>query len=141
MYFPFNCLGCGYENHADWSQIGRRVSCRACGRPAIVPAPMEPVEGESTSELAVRFACPVCGRSFATKPALVGQKIRCSGCLAGVRVPPSNSFPVEHESRSFAQRAFQEQCGGPAAGANWRRECTLETFDFGHESLALSPRR
>ena len=99
MLFPFNCLGCGYENHADWSHIGRQVLCRACGRPAIVPAPMEPVEGESRLGLAVRFACPVCGRNFATRRALIGQKIRCSGCLAGVRVPAGNSFPVEYASR------------------------------------------
>ncbi len=38
-------------------------------------------------------------RSFATRPALAGQKIRCSGCKAGVRVPAANSFPVEHASR------------------------------------------
>jgi hypothetical protein len=99
MYFPFNCLGCGHENHAEWSQIGRRVICLACGRAAIVPAPMEPVHGESRSGLAVRFACPVCGRNFATRPALIGQKIRCSGCMAGVRVPEGNSFPVEYASR------------------------------------------
>ncbi len=99
MYFPFNCLGCGHENQAEWSQIGQRASCRVCGRAAIIPAPMEPLEGGSHGEFAVRFACLVCGRSFATKPALVGQKIRCSGCGAGVRVPEANSFPVEHESR------------------------------------------
>ena len=99
MYFPFNCLGCGHENHAGWSQIGQRFSCRSCGRSAIVPAPMEPVAGGPAWQFAVRFACPVCGRSFATKPALVGRKIRCSGCQAGVRVPEANSFPVEHASR------------------------------------------
>jgi hypothetical protein len=98
MNFPFNCLGCGYENYAEWSHIGRQVFCRACGRVATVPAPMEPAEGESQSGLAVRFACPACGRNFATKPALVGLKIRCNGCGAGVRVPACNSFPVANAS-------------------------------------------
>ena len=98
MYFPFNCLGCGHENHAGWSQIGQRLSCRVCGRAAIVPAPMEPVEGRTRWEFVVRFACLICGRSFAAKPELVGQKIRCSGCGAGVRVPAGNSFPVEHKT-------------------------------------------
>jgi hypothetical protein len=99
MKFPFNCLGCGFENYAEWSHIGRQVCCAGCGRVAIVPAPMEPALVESTAKLAVRFACPGCGRQFATKPALFGQKIRCSGCGAGVRVPAGNSFPVEHASR------------------------------------------
>ena len=127
MYFPFNCLGCGHENHAGWSQIGQRFWCRACGRSAIVPAPMEPVVGGPAWQFAVRFACPVCGRSFATKPALVGRKIRCSGCQAGVRVPEANSFPVEHASRialnglSGSNRAIAPATGRssnvtPAAG-------------------------
>ena len=106
MYFPFNCLGCGHENHAKWSQIGQRVCCYACGRVAIVPAPMEPVEGESTSKFAVRFACPVCRRSFVAKRALIGQKIRCSGCAAGVRVPAGNSFPVSDASRVVLNAIF-----------------------------------
>jgi hypothetical protein len=99
MKFPFNCLGCGFENYAEWSHIGRQVCCAGCGRVAIVPAPMEPAVAEPTAGHAVRFACPGCGRQFATKPALFGQKIRCSGCGAGVRVPAGNSFPVEHASR------------------------------------------
>jgi transposase-like protein len=120
MNFPFNCLGCGHENHAGWSQVGQRFWCRACGRAAIVPAPMEPFEGGSTGEFAVRFACPVCGRSFATKPALAGQKIRCSGCKAGVRVPAANAFPVEHASRvvlnglSGSSRAIARTTGSPS---------------------------
>ena len=96
MNFPFNCLGCGYENYAEWSHIGQQVFCGQCGRVATVPAPMEPFERQTESGLAVRFACPVCGRNFATKRALVGQKVRCSGCGAGVRVPAGNSFPVEN---------------------------------------------
>ena len=115
MYFPFNCLGCGHENHAQWSQIGRRVCCRACGRAVIVPAPMEPFEDESASKFAVRFACPVCERSFVTSPALVGQKIRCSGCAAGVRVPAGNSFPVEYASRIVLNAIFDS--GRANAGA------------------------
>jgi hypothetical protein len=99
MNFPFNCLGCGYENYAEWSHIGRQVYCGRCGRVATVPAPMEPFAKETESGLAVRFACPVCGRNFATKRALIGQKVRCSGCGAGVRVPAGNSFPVEDAAR------------------------------------------
>ncbi len=99
MNFPFNCLGCGHENFADWTHIGRQVLCGQCGRVATVPAPMEPVYADTESGLAVRFACPVCGRNFAAKRSLVGQKIRCNGCGAGVRVPAGNSFPVEDASR------------------------------------------
>ena len=99
MNFPFNCLGCGHENRAEWSHIGRQAFCIKCGRPGIVPAPMEPAGAESKAPFAVRFACPFCGRHFATKPGLMGQKIRCSGCGAGVRVPKANSFPVEYATR------------------------------------------
>jgi hypothetical protein len=35
----------------------------------------------------LRFRCPSCSRKFATKPELAGQKIRCTKCGAGVRVP------------------------------------------------------
>jgi hypothetical protein len=122
MNFPFNCLGCGFENYAKWAHIGRQVFCGACGRVATVPAPMEPAAGESRSGLAVRFACPACGRNFATKPALVGLKIRCNGCGAGVRVPACNSFPVENASAVLlhalarSSRAMA-RATGPARGA------------------------
>ena len=130
MYFPFNCLGCGHENHAGWSQIGQRLSCRVCGRAAIVPAPMEPVEGRTRWEFVVRFACLICGRSFAAKPELVGQKIRCSGRGAGVRVPAGNSFPVEHKTSivlhalsviPVRSRAAEGACPrGEAAGGSFK---------------------
>ena len=45
-------------------------------------------------------------RSFVTGLALVGQKIRCSGCAAGVRVPAGNSFPVEYASRVVLNAIF-----------------------------------
>jgi hypothetical protein len=35
----------------------------------------------------LRFACPACGRKYATKPGLAGKKIRCKGCGGGVLVP------------------------------------------------------
>ena len=52
---------------------------------------------QSRVRSAVRL--PVLWRHFATKPGLMGQKIRCSGCGAGVRVPAANSFPVEYTTR------------------------------------------
>jgi hypothetical protein len=99
MHFPFNCPGCGYENYAEWSQIGKQVVCGGCGRTATVPAPMEVVGGETESGLAIRFTCPACGRNFATKPTLAGQKIRCTGCGGGVRVPGSESIVAVNPSR------------------------------------------
>ncbi len=121
MYFPFNCLGCGHENYAEWSHIGRQVLCVRCGRVATVPAPMEPVGGDTESGLAVRFACPVCGRNFATKRALVGQKIRCNGCGAGVRVPAGNSFPVEPAARVLLNaNSASRRAQAPATGTTAR---------------------
>jgi hypothetical protein len=99
MNFPFNCPGCGHENHADWTHIGQQVLCGWCNRPTTVPAPMELAGGETEPGLAIRFNCPACGRSFATKLALAGQKIRCSGCGGGVRVPVGNSIVAANPSR------------------------------------------
>ncbi len=118
MYFPFNCLGCGHENYAEWSHIGRKVLCDRCGRVGTVPAPMEPVYGETDSGLAVRFACPVCGRNFAAKRSLIGQKIRCNGCGAGVRVPAGNSFPVEDAASVLLNlNSISSRAADPATGA------------------------
>jgi hypothetical protein len=35
----------------------------------------------------LKFRCPSCRRKFSTKVEMAGQKIRCTGCGAGVRVP------------------------------------------------------
>jgi len=67
---------------------------------AAVPAPRETVEGEVESELELRFACPACGRKYATKASLAGKKIRCSRCGAGVRVPVGDAIAVGEASRS-----------------------------------------
>jgi hypothetical protein len=47
----------------------------------------------------LRFACPACGRKYATKPELAGQKIRCNRCGAGVRVPQGDATPVAQPTR------------------------------------------
>ena len=52
-----------------------------------VPAPMETMSEAIPAPRVLRFRCPSCSRKFATKPELAGQKIRCTKCGAGVRVP------------------------------------------------------
>jgi hypothetical protein len=99
MKFPFNCPGCGYENHAEWAQIAREVICGWCRRSITVPAPMEIASADTEPGLAIRFGCPACGRKYASKLRLAGQKIRCSGCGAGVRVPVGNSIVAANPSR------------------------------------------
>jgi hypothetical protein len=46
---------------------------------------VEPTQPKAPQRL--KFRCPACRRKFATKPEMAGQKIRCTGCGAGVRVP------------------------------------------------------
>jgi DNA-directed RNA polymerase subunit RPC12/RpoP len=89
MRFPFNCLDCGHVNHAVWSQVGQQTECDRCGKSVTVPAPMETIS-EPQSEpppQRLKFRCPSCRRKFSTKADMAGQKIRCTGCGAGVRVP------------------------------------------------------
>src|SRR4051812_42116983 len=91
MQFSFACGDCGYKNQAIWSQAGQKTRCGGCGNPLTVPAPREAVDevSEAPQPSPIRFACPACGRKYATKPELAGKRIRCGGCGGGVRVPSS----------------------------------------------------
>jgi hypothetical protein len=60
----------------------------------------------------IRFACPACGRKFATKPELAGLKIRCSGCGAGVRVPQGEAPAAAQPSRP-ALKTFGADSAAP----------------------------
>jgi hypothetical protein len=55
---------------------------------------MEVFDADDEFRIPLLFGCVVCGRQFSTNRALVGQKIRCSGCGAGVRVPATSSISV-----------------------------------------------
>src|SRR5262249_20743970 len=89
MKFPYNCTVCGHVNHAVWSQVGQPFDCFRCGESLVVPAPMESIvePPQAVAPKRLKFRCPSCRRKFATKPELAGQKIRCTGCGVGVRVP------------------------------------------------------
>jgi DNA-directed RNA polymerase subunit RPC12/RpoP len=89
MKFPFTCSDCGHVNHAVWSQVGQQFECFRCGESLTVPAPMESIvePAQPKAPQRLKFRCPACRRKFATKHEMAGQKIRCTGCGAGVRVP------------------------------------------------------
>ena len=88
MKFPVKCSGCGHLNQFEWSQVGQAGECSRCGKVFTVPAPLETsADAEPPPPPRVKFRCPACRRKFATKPEMAGQKIRCTGCGAGVRVP------------------------------------------------------
>ena len=89
MKFPVHCSACRCVNQFEWKHVGQRAACDGCGTLLTVPAPMETIDEPAPPPplRAVKFRCPSCRRKFATKPDMVGQKIRCSGCGAGVRVP------------------------------------------------------
>jgi hypothetical protein len=69
---------------------------------------METVGEPFVRVLSLKFACPSCGRKFATKPDLAGKKIRCNSCGAGVRVPQGDQIIVGKSPRSRADGS-----GGP----------------------------
>jgi hypothetical protein len=100
MTFPLTCLACGHVDHVEWSQIGRKATCGGCRKTSIVPAPMETLGEPVVRALCLKFACPSCGRKFATKPELAGKKIRCNRCGKGVRVPEGEAIFVSKSSRS-----------------------------------------
>ena len=100
MTFPLTCLACGHVDHVEWSQIGQRATCGGCRRTSVVPAPMETLDAPVVRAFVLRFACPSCGRKFATKPELAGQKIRCNRCGKGVRVPEGDTNFAAESSRS-----------------------------------------
>ena len=85
------------------------ICCHACGRAAIVPAPMEPLEGGSTWEFAVRFACPVCGRSFATKPVTHRTEDPVQWLQGGCEGSPGQFVPCRVPVARCAQWAFRRQ--------------------------------
>ncbi len=107
MKFPFACVDCGHINHFEWSQVGQRIACGRCRTSLTVPAPMETMPEPAESPRVLKFRCPSCRRKFAIKPSLAGQKIRCSGCGAGVRVPEAEQVP-DSSSSHHVQGAFAE---------------------------------
>jgi hypothetical protein len=106
MKFPVACCDCRYVNHFEWSQVGQKLECDGCGTPLTVPAPMETIADDTAPPpRALKFRCPSCRRKFATKPDMAGQKIRCTGCGAGVRVPWAEE-PAETPSSQLGVAAF-----------------------------------
>jgi hypothetical protein len=65
-----------------------------------VPAPKETVGAADVPVTVLRFACPSCGRKYATKPEMAGKKIRCNRCGAGVRVPGGDATSVALSSQT-----------------------------------------
>jgi len=100
MTFTFACRHCGGENRATLAESGRAKACAACGRSVVVPAPAETADGSGerpASGEAIRFACPDCGRKYATKPELLGKKIKCGGCGKGLVVGGAQAPPPAHQ--------------------------------------------
>lgn len=109
MNFPVHCSACRHVNHFEWKHVGQRAACDGCGTLLTVPAPMETIDEPAAAPppRALKFRCPSCRRKFATKPDMAGQKIRCSGCGAGVRVP----WAVETEATPSSQMSVATFAG------------------------------
>ena len=95
MRFSTACHACGHDNEVEWSQVGRSIACGGCRKPMVVPAPMETAGvGADAALVRVKFACPSCNRKYSTRADMIGKKIRCNGCGAGVRVPHVDGSPA-----------------------------------------------
>jgi hypothetical protein len=98
---------------------------------------MEIAGSEAEAGLAIRFACPACSRNFASKPALAGQKIRCSGCGAGVRVPAVGSIVAANPTRvvlNATSGSGHTMTPPPQAAVFWAEEVDEKEED---EALSL----
>jgi DNA-directed RNA polymerase subunit RPC12/RpoP len=73
---------------------------------------METVGQPVVRVLNLKFRCPSCGRKFATKPELAGQKIRCNRCGKGVRVPHGDGIFTAKSSRS-AESSVEDSDDAP----------------------------
>ena len=98
MKFNFDCRKCARTIEAEWSWIGKTITCTSCGTSILVPAPMETATRESKKvgpslDDELKFRCQECGRRYTTRGELAGKKIRCGGCGAQVRIPVPDAVP------------------------------------------------
>jgi DNA-directed RNA polymerase subunit RPC12/RpoP len=103
MSSTLTCRACGHLNEFESSQPVNGSPCAECGKP---------LSATQSPTAALKFACPSCGRKFATKPELAGKKVKCNGCGAAVQVPGGKTASVASESSRPAMKTF-----GPASGA------------------------
>jgi DNA-directed RNA polymerase subunit RPC12/RpoP len=145
MTFPLPCIACGHVDHVAWSQIGQKATCGRCQRTSVVPAPSEPALPAVARAIVVKFACPACGRKFATKPELAGQKIRCSRCGKGVRIPQGDTNLVttsaQSQTKSLVSDDSRAPLPRPASDISARAEVRPRANDDGtrHDELSVSP--
>lgn len=134
MTFTFDCPHCGRANHADLGHVGRTAPCPGCNQAVVVPAPLEAadappgVASAGPSPTAVRFACPTCGRKFATKVGMAGKRVVCSGCGTKLAVPggppPSSSGAVPTRTDRPPSRADVRPASSPS----------IDTYDLGGDA-------
>jgi hypothetical protein len=70
---------------------------------------METMGDAAPAPRVLKFRCPACGRKFATKPELAGQKVRCSKCGAGVRIPWADEDSAAPTSQPAAAFEINQQ--------------------------------
>ena len=127
MTFNFACRHCARTNEAELGWVNKSIDCSGCGRTILVPAPLESVGAQDDSAVTtqsldrLKFRCQKCGRKYASRPELIGKKIRCGGCGAGVRVPDPGSVssswspavaqasPRESDSQATARALVKER--------------------------------
>ena len=121
MYtFTYPCPHCAWPNPGELLDAGQTVACAKCRADHVVPVPKEldcappavdpAEEPAATGDNVIRFDCPRCGRHFAAKPAVVGEKIRCQGCGKGVYVP-DRSGGRAREPRRTSRKAVLNSSG------------------------------
>ena len=118
----FRCPACGRKFATKAELVGQKVRCSGCGAGVRVP----PADGDSVAPSGaaerppamVKYRCPTCKQVSEARAELAGQKVHCSGCGAGVRVPvlASNGSAAAQPSRP-ALKTFGATDGAMAPGA------------------------
>jgi DNA-directed RNA polymerase subunit RPC12/RpoP len=90
------CPSCGKQGTARDEYLGRRVKCKACGRPFVLvaasPENLLRVGGNVAIQrpsLPARFNCPSCGGHITPNENSGWSNVRCPTCGATVLVPSS----------------------------------------------------
>lgn len=100
MSITVSCHKCGSALSVSEDQLGRDVTCPACGR---VTRASRPSKSSSSSEDAVKHRCPSCGQKLVLTRQVAGKQARCKGCRTRLNISADLSeLTVAEPAESFS---------------------------------------
>jgi DNA-directed RNA polymerase subunit RPC12/RpoP len=95
----FRCPACGRKFAIKASLAGQKIRCSGCGAGVRVPSEegsaVTPAVAAESPPALVKFRCPTCQQVSEARAELAGEKVQCSGCGAGIRVPAAKGAPAQ----------------------------------------------